>query len=306
MSFKSNVLLLKVLFLLSLSSCEKSEFQEEWSGLNASTVGKGFFTYNYSVNEYFKSLKVYFYIPQNKTESTPVLFAFHGNNRNAEEYRDVLINLANSKNVIVIVPEFSESTFPGSNSYHLGNVYQNGEQPSNASLNPEHQWSFTIVETLFDYLKSELNNSSDEYYAVGHSAGAQFLHRFLMFKQYNRIHKCVISASGWYTFPDENVDFPYGIKNSILSNFDKQLFYQKRVFIQVGELDNNPNDPNVRRNSIVDLQGIHRLERAVNYYNYCMTQAQENQIEIHWELSLRPQENHNFSRAVKDAFNLLF
>lgn len=274
--------------------------------LNSATTGSGFVLYNYSVANYSKTLRIFYYIPQNATSSTPILFAFHGVNRNADAYRNALINKSNALNFIIIAPEFSDQNFPTGDGYALGNVYIDGDNPTVNSLNPESNWSFSIVEPMFDFFKKQLKNSSTSYTIFGHSAGAQFAHRFLMFKPNNRASQIVISAAGWYTFPDKTVPFPYGTKNSILENKSTEIFFAKNVFVQVGELDNNPNDSNLRHNFFADAQGLQRVERATNFYNFCKQQAEIANFDFNWTFHIQNNASHNFITASENAAELLF
>ena len=211
-----------------------------------------------------------------------------------------------NNNFIVIVPEFSEANFPGGDQYNLGNVYVDGDNPTANTLNPESEWAFSVIEPLFDYVKTQLGNTNNTYKIFGHSAGAQFAHRFLMFKPNNRAVKTVLSAAGWYTFPDLTIGFPYGFNNSILQNSSRDIFLSKIITVQIGENDNNPNASGLRRNEIVDMQGTNRLDRAVNFFDFCEQSAQALNIDFNWSFSLRPNANHDYTSAAQDAAIILF
>jgi len=181
-----------------------------------------------------------------------------------------------------------------------------GDNPTTSTLNPEREWTFSVIEPLFDYVTSQLGNTNNAYQIFGHSAGAQFAHRFLMFKPNNRAQQTVISAAGWYTFPDLTVTFPYGFKNSILQNNTREILFKKNVIVQIGEIDNNPNASGLRHNNIVDMQGLNRLERAANFYNFCQQSAQNLNVDFNWNFSLRSNADHDFSSAAQDAAIILF
>jgi hypothetical protein len=51
------------------------------------------------------------------------------------------------------------------------------------------------------------------YDMYGHSAGAQFVHRYLQFYDSPKVKKAVAANAGWYTFPNEAINYPYGIKS---------------------------------------------------------------------------------------------
>lgn len=294
-----------ILILLIFISCNNINENDNLT-FNQFSKGSGFFLYNYRTSNFNKMLRIYYHIPQNATATTPILMVFHGTNRNASDYRDAFVNTANTKNVIIISPEFSEQNFPRSNQYNLGNVYVNGDIPTSNSLNSEAQWTFSIIEPLFDYIKIQLQNTNTNYTIFGHSAGAQFIHRFLMFKPNNRVNKAVISAAGWYTFPDKTIPFPYGLKNSILENSSVEDFFSKNVFVQVGEFDNNPTDSNLRHNEFSDAQGEHRLERTKNYADFCKQQAETATFEFNWTFHIHKNSDHNYILAAQNAANLLF
>jgi len=294
-----------IFILLLFTNCSSNSDIDDIS-IDESSKGSGFFIYNYSAPNFSKTLRVFYHIPNNAVASTPILMVFHGVSRNAKDYRNAFVNASNAKNFIVIAPEFSDENFPQSDQYNLGNVYVDGDNPTSNSLNPESQWSFSIVEKLFDFIKSQLKNTSNSYKIFGHSAGAQFAHRFLMFKPNNRANLTVISAAGWYTFPDASIPFPYGLKNSILESSTSDIFFAKNVFVQVGEFDNNPNDANLRHNFYADAQGLQRLERATNYVDFCKQQAKNSTFDFNWMLYIHKNADHNYVIAAQNAANLLF
>ena len=68
---------------------------------------------------------------------------------------------------------------------------------------------------VFENIKTNLNYLGNSYNMFGHSAGAQFVHRFIQFKPLSRVDKAVSANAGWYTLPDTTIDFPYGLKGRI-------------------------------------------------------------------------------------------
>lgn len=307
---KKNLNAIFILFLfliLSFNSCSSDENSDNQQLIidNLSS-GSGLFNYNYNSNSYNKSLKVYYYIPNNKSSTTPIFIVFHGTNRNAEEYRNAMIEKANTYGFIIIAPEFSEQNFPDGNGYNLGNVFTNGDSPTSASINPESQWTFSIVEPLFDYVKTQINNTNNTYDIYGHSAGGQFTHRFLMFKPNARVRKAVISGSGWYTFPNSSIIFPYGANQSPLQNMSTSTFLEKQIIIQVGENDDNPNDAGLRHNVFADAQGLNRKERAISFFQYCQQISVSNSIPFNWNFNLIENADHDYVKASKNAADLIF
>lgn len=138
---------------------------------------------------------------------------------------------------------------------------------------PEEQWSYSVIETIFDYVKEETGNQSTLYSMFGHSAGAQFVHRFVTFKQNTRLDKAIAANSGWYTVPDTQIEYPYGLKNSGFS--DKPTLthlFSSNLIVALGDKDTDPNDSSLRHTPEADAQGLYRYARGEHYY----TQSQQN------------------------------
>ena len=89
----------------------------------------------------------------------PIVIVFHGDERNANEYRDIWVNASNQYGFMVFDPEFNSIDFPGGSSYIIGNVYQDGNFPTTQTLNNESVWTFSMIEPLFDFIKA--NSGSD-------------------------------------------------------------------------------------------------------------------------------------------------
>lgn len=271
--------------------------------LNEETTGTGFFEYT-AFNS--KTITVYFHIPSNATANFPILFVFHGNGRNANDYRNAMIAKADQYGFIVITPRFSSSDFPGGDAYNLGNVFTDGDNPSPESLNPENEWTFSVIDPLFDFVKQSLNNNSLKYQVFGHSAGGQFAHRFLMYKPNAKYDTVVVSAPGWYTVTDFDISYPYGFSESPLSSISLSSLFQKKLIVQIGDLDNDPNASSLRHNQFADAQGLNRLDRAQHFYNTANALAQNETLDFQWEFHINEGADHNFIIACENGSELIF
>jgi len=274
--------------------------------INSATRGLGFFDYNGYAPFQDKQIRVYFYIPEHVTNTSEILFVFHGNGRNAKAYRNAMIDKADQYNFIVIAPRFTSEDFPGGDKYILGNVFVDGDNPSEDTLNNEDDWTFSVIEPLFDYVTGTLENLNETYKAFGHSAGGQFAHRFLFFKPNARIEEMVCSAPGWYTVIDQETSFPYGFKNSPLVGVGLSNLFFKKLNIIVGENDNDPNASNLRRNAVVDQQGLNRLDRADYFYTTAQNLATDNNYMFNWNYETIPNVGHEYVKTSKKAADILF
>ena len=87
--------------------------------------------------------------------------------------------------------------------YILGNVYDD-----DGRRKVQEEWSFGVIERVFDCVKNALGLNAESYGFYGHSAGSQFVHRFLYFMPENRAHLIVAANAGWYTMPTFEQVFP--------------------------------------------------------------------------------------------------
>jgi pimeloyl-ACP methyl ester carboxylesterase len=295
------------MFLCLIVACsDNPSLQENGQNLNGTTKGSGYFDFNADVHLGEKTIRVYYHIPQNVTQDSEFLFVFHGNGRNAFDYRKAMISKSEQYNFIVIVPRFSSQDFPGGDKYNLGNIFEDGDNPTPETLNLETDWTFSLIEPIFNYVKTAIDNSSNSYNLFGHSAGGQFVHRFLMFKPDAHVNKTVASASGWYTVTNLDIDFPYGFKESPLLNISLEQLFNKRLIIQVGELDNDPNAAGLRHNQFADAQGLHRLERAQHFFNQASQLALDNNFYLNWDLMIIDELAHDYEGACAYGADLIF
>ena len=254
-----------------------------------------------------KPIEVYFHIPSGDITTMPILFSFHGASRNADDYRDFWIDMANDNNFIVIAPQFSDDYYPGlGDDYLMGNVYVDGDNPTPQTRNPENEWTFSVIDPLFDLIVNDINGTQTGYKAWGHSGGAQFLHRLLMFLPESRVEIAVCSNAGWYTVPEYGISFPYGIDNSEIYESDLINIFSNKLIVHLGENDNDPNSAGLRHNNVLDnQQGLNRFDRGNYFYNYSMSFAEEINVFFNWELYTAPNVGHNAQEMANDALEYL-
>ena len=270
---------------------------------NLSSDSTGSFIYNPEIDQLNRNeIEVFFHIPDGNISTMPILFSFHGANRNADDYRDYWIGMADQNEFMVFAPEFSTSNYPGlGDNYLMGNVFHDGDNPEEAEFNAPSHWTFSVIEPLFDFIKSDISGEQETYNAWGHSGGAQFLHRFALFIPNSRLGIGVCSNAGWYTVPENEINFPYGIALPFLSsnqnlfdflqnsNFELDLnyenFFQKDLIVHLGTNDIDPNSSGLRHNDVVDnQQGLNRFVRGQYFYNISQQVSNNLNIPFNWEI----------------------
>lgn len=249
-----------------------------------------------------KTIKVWTYKPDDWKTGNKIVFVMHGGGRNAEDYLDAWVQLAKTNNLLLVAPEFANKF-----SKYITNDYQEGNLFTFFGVkNPKEEWAYTVVENIFDHIK-EMNTISNENYDIfGHSAGGQFVHKMILLMPEARIETAVAANSGFYTFPDRNLEFPYGMEDTDRDlESDLARSYKKKLIILLGELDNNPNLGTFRTTDMAMQQGMNRLERGTNFFNAAMELKNEESIPFNWEMDTVKNVGHNYKEMSKSAIKWL-
>lgn len=293
----------QILLFFVLYSCTKDGSDAQV--LELLNSGSDKFVFNYSGLPQ-KQINVFYHIPSGDRTNMPIVFVFHGEERNASYYRDIWVNAANKIGFMVFAPEFSAKDFPGGSSYIIGNIYQDGNFPTPQTLNDESVWTFSVIEPLFDFIKINAGSNVLTYNMFGHSGGGQFVHRFVLFKPNARFNKAVAANSGWYTVPDGVANYPYGIMNSPLTAMSPNNYFGKQLYISVGALDNNGSDSSLRHNEASDLQGLNRFDRGNYFFTNSQKYAQNKNAVFNWKFSVVPNSGHDPVKMSNEAVYQLF
>lgn len=226
------------------------------------------------------ALRVFVSRPNVVTDSTPVVMVMHGVGRNADEYRDQWHDLAQQHGFLLAVPRFSQEDFPGAAGYNLGNTFDAAGLP----VAPPH-WSFAVPEPLFDELRRRYRLKTPRYSLYGHSAGGQYVHRFLLHNPAARVSRYVPANAGWYTLPDFGRTFPYGLAGSQVTREQLQAALQLPVTILLGDRDIDSADPNLRHTPEADAQGLTRLARGFSFFESARLAAEELGVPFNWHIA---------------------
>jgi len=133
----------------------------------------------------------------------PLLVVCHGVGRNAEDYRNYAITLAERFGVIVVAPFFDKDRFPTSRYQRGGLVGADGK-----AQRPE-QWTYAAIPKIVAHVRAREGQPKLPYYLIGHSAGGQFLVRLAAFLPGEAV-RIVAANPGSHLFPARNQEFGYG------------------------------------------------------------------------------------------------
>jgi poly(3-hydroxybutyrate) depolymerase len=244
--------------------------------------------------------KVYLTRPAGLTADRPIVFVMHGVRRNADEYRDQWHELAKEHNFLLVVPEFSDRIFPGSEAYSLGNVFDASGKPR-----PRAAWAYSAIEPIFDEVRRRYRMTARGYGLYGHAAGAQFVQRFLFHVPNARVTGVVVANAGWYTMPVFNTDWPYGLRGSVVSSADLAAALQLPVRVLLGEQDIDPGHKSLNRSPEALLQGPHRFARGQAFFESAADAATRLGVPFGWQLITVPDADHDNRLMAPAALPLL-
>ncbi len=247
-------------------------------------------------------LPIWTYVPEEiDRTSAPIVFVMHGARRDPQSYREQWIEEAEEGGFIVIAPEFSREDFPRAWGYNLGAMLE----PETGEWREEGLWSFSAIEPIFDEAVARLNGSQTHYSIYGHSAGSQFVHRFLFMKPSTRANRFLAANAGWYTFADPAIAFPFGLGGIPLSEGDLRAALAKDVVILLGDEDNDRNHSSLNRSDGAMQQGPHRLARGRAFFAAARDYAAARGWEFGWSLRVIEGVAHSNAGMAAGAFDLI-
>lgn len=246
-----------------------------------------------------RSIRVWTYRPNTWRNGDEILFVMHGVKRNAKDYLNAWKAISQEENILVVAPEFSNKF-----SKYITNDYQEGNLFTYfGTKNPKDEWAFTVVENIFTHLKQVNLFKNETYDIFGHSAGGQFVHRMIMLFPENRIRTAIAANAGVYTYPNDKIEYPYGIKN--ISNVQLEKYFEKQLIIQLGELDNSSKSGRFIKTDLAMNQGRNRLERGSNFYNWSKKYSKRENHSFKWSIDTIENVGHDYKKMAKNAIKYL-
>ena len=270
------------------------------TAVNRLDAGSGSFVFSDPHGNKGKPITVWYYKPEESDANIPVVFVMHGVKRNGQEYRDSWVEHAEREKFVLLVPKFSKEYYPGSKQYNLGNMFSSSGKPIAKS-----KWTYTAIEHIFDYVKDIAGLEAESYSIYGHSAGAQFVHRMVLFVPEARINTAICANAGCYTMPTNRFEFPYGLKKSRTSVGKLKGAFGKNLIILLGDKDTDENHKYLRKTPEAMAQGRHRFERGKNFFETAKRQAVRLQTPLNWKLKTVKGVGHSNSKMAKAAAKLL-
>jgi hypothetical protein len=160
-------------------------------------------------------------------------------------------------------------------------------------ITPESSWTYSAIEAIFDDARTRFSMSAERYSIYGHSAGAQFVHRFIFHVPAARVNRIVSANAGWYMMPDFETQYPYGLKGSAVDRNRLQNALQLPVTLLLGDRDTDPHHPSLRTAPEAMAQGEHRMARGVAFFEAAREAAAMLDVPFNWSLETVPGADHD-------------
>jgi pimeloyl-ACP methyl ester carboxylesterase len=257
---------------------------------------------------------------------TRAVVVLHGLSRNVEGYWDsAAAGLKGAPGVLLVAPLFATSSdspattqlYWTSSGWPKGNLSESSGRPWRIS-------SYGVLDEMIARLRSTFG-SLRTVVVIGHSAGGQFVQRYAAASADAGL-RFVVMNPGSYLYvsperPDGNGgfavpapaprgydDYKYGLQNMSNTSYMASIgaaalrsrYQAAHVRYLLGELDTNPDDPDLDTSASAMVQGAHRLQRGEYFFSYLGFTFGSSIYERH-ELVLVPGVAHTASGMFRSA-----
>lgn len=250
--------------------------------------GTGSFTYTGYAPFSDRPVKVYYHIPTSGDEQhMPIIFVMQGADRGYDYLLKAWSDRAEQEGFMVFIPQFDKQPYPLCDYQEVG--IMNAEH---TVLTPRERTTPQLIDHIFLYVQAHTSTLRTHYRLYGHSAGGQFVQRFMLFHDSPYVDRAVIGSPGWYTMPDREQSFPYGTGNvpyvddEVLKNY-----FSKDIIVQLSECD-TVREWFLRKTPEAELQGRNRLERGRRFYETCLKLCARKSWPFRWRIAIEPQLRH--------------
>ncbi|MBI9051678.1 MAG: alpha/beta fold hydrolase [Anaerolineaceae bacterium] len=256
----------------------------------------------------------YSYIPNNITSDSNILVVVHGTpldgtpEQNAVFYAASWQDFAEANDLVLIVPAFDQEHF----SSRYGDIAMGGYRGLFGREISADAWVNKLVE---DH-RQALGLNHQPFYLYGHSAGGQFVARYVVMHP-DEIQRAVITSAATYPQPDPAIQWPFG-----MGELHSELTWEDGATQQVNVAPNQETwleAVQVPLTVIVGLddtyqipvdllpgqKGTDRITIGRNWVTDMNAFAEANGVESQITLELFPGVGHSMSKLISFSQNAL-
>ncbi|WP_208351729.1 hypothetical protein [Pseudaestuariivita rosea] len=235
-------------------------------------------------------LQAWVYVPVLQDPTSIPLVAIHGISRGAKEQALLLKEAADRTGRIVIAPLFDKRNWKR---------YQ--------QITRRNRGDIALLQ-LLDLIEARGITKTRRFDLFGYSSGAQFSHRFAMLYP-QRIRRLTLAAAGWYTMPDADAAYPYGLGHGTAATqqWGKRMalalpaFLRLSITVLVGDKDIQKDSALRSFDTLDRSQGSNRFERGQRYCEMLKKVADTQGIRPDIVFSQVPGCQHSFSQCVSQG-----
>jgi poly(3-hydroxybutyrate) depolymerase len=233
----------------------------------------------------------------------PLFVICHGVQRNAEDYRNFAITLAERFHAIVVAPQFDKERFP------LLRYQRGGLLDKDGKVQPREAWTYAAIPRLVAEVRAREGAPALPYYLIGHSAGGQFLVRLAAFYP-GEATRIVAGNPGSHLFPTRDHNFGYGfggLPEELGNDEVIRRYLAAPLTFYLGTGDITP-EHSFDASAEGMRQGPNRLERGRACFAAAQRLAQERGWVCNWRKVETPGIAHDaaFMFAAKEAEDAIF
>ena len=235
------------------------------------------------------NLDVFTYRP---AECTPrgVLLVFHGNSRNADDYRDHARLFADRSCLTVFAPHFDRERFR-SWAYHRGGVIRRG------AIRWRSEWTVSMIQGLAQWALAQAGGSDKALFLFGHSAGGQFVSRVAAYAPPAGVRRFVVANPSSHVWPSLDESVPYGFGSFPEEAAALKSYLYQPVTIYLGSRDTGSRLLTQTPGAV--RQGENRLERGRNTFNAARDIAREKGWKFNWKLVIASGVGHSARQMLR-------
>lgn len=238
--------------------------------------------------------------PANAKADAPVMFVMHGVGRDADRYVAEWVEIATAQGLVIVVPEYTKAGFPGTDNYNFGAVFD-----AAGTLRPRGAWSYSAIDVIFDRVVARERLAATSYVLFGHSAGAQFVHRYVLLGGGKKMARAISANSGSYTWPIGPARWPFGVAGLPAGLWQPAAALGAPMLMMQGTADIDPNHSSLPRQPEAMAQGPHRLARGQAFYAAAQSAARDAKVRFGWSCVLVPDVGHDNGGMAPYAVQML-
>jgi pimeloyl-ACP methyl ester carboxylesterase len=254
----------------------------------------------------------YTYLPANIDDNTDILVLVHGTPKdlspeeNAAYYAASWMEFADEQNLILIAPAFNQDNF----SSRYGDHAMSGYRGLFGREIGADEW----VKRLVEAHREAYHIKPTQFNIYGHSAGGQFVSRYLVTHP-EEIRKAVITSAATYPQPQPEIPWPFGMgelnteiswDDGTITQIDihpdknKWLAATKIPLTVIVGLNDSAELPS---DLIPGQKGVNRLEIARNWINDMQGFAESNGVDCNFQVEIIPGIGHSMIGLIAYSQN---